>query len=153
MSATTSASSNDEFEYEYDLRNPIDQWRLFRAYDNQAGLHDMSSAAVHVFRFILMRTIPWGKIDEVIGHRHFLGGVWDRDGKQVQCGIPIKKTALKAALKEVLDTGLVRRRPEFQGEGVHRKKVFRYELRPGAEFAVDVGLPRHLQPISNRLGS
>lgn len=60
-----------------------------------------------VLRFILERTVRWGKYREAIPYRHFTHGVRSSDGDEVQCGLGISRRSIIYAIHRLEHNRLV----------------------------------------------
>ena len=63
--------------------------------------------AVAVLSFVIERTLRWGKIRESISYRHFLEGVYSRDGVLVQPRIRIARRNLPKAVRFLETLGVL----------------------------------------------
>lgn len=61
-----------------------------------------------VFQFINMRTYKYGKIAESIPVRHFVDGVYTRNGDLLHAGLGMSRSTVKSALHDLEDMGLVK---------------------------------------------
>lgn len=100
---------------------------------------ELTPAQITVLQFINIRTFKYGKSIEKIPARHFLEGVYSREGNQIHAGIGISQSTLKRALRGLGEQGLVH---------AHRKG--RGTLHP-TEYAIDFKMLERGPDMSSKL--
>lgn len=64
--------------------------------------------AIAVMAFVIERTLRWGKVKESISYRHFLEGVYSRDGVLVQPRIRVARRNLPKAVRFLETLGVLK---------------------------------------------
>jgi hypothetical protein len=104
-----------------------------------------------VLNFVLERTLPFGKQREVIPLRHFIGGVWTRDGSMVTAGTGLSRRAVLYAIGGLLERGLLTRWDRAPRIGGHAQDAHWFALNFKTLWQKEEDMlrtPKRLKPVT-----